>query len=155
MPGKSPFSEEWRDCLRAHYTYVVRANDTRTLDTLAAVLKQIGFREDELREMYVRATMHVDDMPEDFTPDMTVLVAMDAAVASAVAATAAAPVSTQDDAPAQELIAAAEAAALAEELPTEDVPEQIEVDETAPELLPSLEDEPKYDPEGPQQMSLF
>lgn len=72
MP-KSIFSEEWRDCLREHYKYVVRNNDKITRQTLEPVLEQMGFREDELRELQVQATMHVDDVAEDFVPELDIL----------------------------------------------------------------------------------
>ncbi|MFN8527763.1 MAG: hypothetical protein U0670_04045 [Anaerolineae bacterium] len=61
MPGKSPFEEEHRECLRAHYTHVIRENETRTERTLKGVLKELGFRDDEIAELKVRATAHVDD----------------------------------------------------------------------------------------------
>lgn len=48
---RSIFSEEWRACLRAHYTYVIRAQDALTEQTLRHVLLQTGMREDELADM--------------------------------------------------------------------------------------------------------
>lgn len=64
----SVFSEEWRRCLREHYQDVVRRNDTLTLRTLTPILYRVGFTEEELRNLYVIATMHVDTMPDDFVP---------------------------------------------------------------------------------------
>ncbi|MBK8023347.1 MAG: hypothetical protein IPK19_18425 [Chloroflexi bacterium] len=154
MPGKSPFADDWRECLRAHYQYVVRANDRRTLETLTRVLNQVGFEEDELSELYVRATMHVDDAAEDFTPDMTVVAAMVSVAASPTAPT--------------ELIAAAEAAAQVQENPPEAEAVGAEYppvdayppDEAEPSFAAAPEaavegEDPPYDPAGPQQMSLF
>ncbi len=67
------FADEWRDCLRFHYIYVLRSNDKRTLASLMTVMNEAGFREDELRELAVRATAHVDDVPADFVPDLNIL----------------------------------------------------------------------------------
>jgi hypothetical protein len=68
----SIFSQEWRDCLRAHYTYVVRMGDAGTEKTLRGVMYEAGFGEDEVKELYVLATAHVDDVGADFVPDMEV-----------------------------------------------------------------------------------
>src|SRR5690606_19075090 len=69
----SVFSEEWRACLREHYMYVIRQQDTRTERSLLTVMHETNFDDAELHELRVRATMHVDDMPADFVPDMTTL----------------------------------------------------------------------------------
>ncbi len=135
MPN-SPFGEDWRACLRAHYQYVVRANDTLTLSTLTGVLQQVGFTEDELHRLYLNATMHVDDMPDDFTPDLTVV----AAIAGAAAAPEAAPL--------PDLIAVAEAAVITAE-------ESHTAQEGVSEDAPPPPDDPPHNPDAPQQMSLF
>ncbi len=66
------FSQEWRDCLRAHYTYVVRQGDQGTEKTLHTVMVEAGFGEDEVRQLYVMATAHVDDVGTDFVPDLEI-----------------------------------------------------------------------------------
>jgi hypothetical protein len=67
---ESIFKDEWRECLRAHYMDVVRRDDQRTLKSLVRVMHDTGFSDDELAELRVRATMRVEDMPEDFVPAM-------------------------------------------------------------------------------------
>ncbi len=69
MPS-SIFAQEWRDCLRAHYTTVVRASDHVTEKTLRTVMFEAGFSEDDLRQLYIQATAHVDNVGDDFVPDM-------------------------------------------------------------------------------------
>lgn len=69
----SVFSEHWRACLREHYKSVIRANDSITLRSLVGVMHDAGFREDELRQLQVEATMHIDAVPDDFVPDLTIL----------------------------------------------------------------------------------
>ena len=64
----SVFGDEWRRCLKEHYKYVVKKQDKATESTLVPVLNRIGFRDDELRQLYVEATMR--DMPDDFVPDI-------------------------------------------------------------------------------------
>ena len=81
----SVFSDEWRDCLRAHYSYVVRTDDKSTERTLRGVMIEAGFREDEIRQLYVLATAHVDDMGVDFVPDMEIYAEEPAPVMVAVA----------------------------------------------------------------------
>ncbi|MEO8393935.1 MAG: hypothetical protein ABI700_13170 [Chloroflexota bacterium] len=73
MPNVGVFADEWRECLRAHFTTVIRMNDKITEKTLRGVMIEAGFSDAELRELTVRATMHVDDVGADFVPDMTVL----------------------------------------------------------------------------------
>ncbi len=73
MPGQSVFGDEWRECLRTHFMYVVRNNDTITERTLKGVLYEVGFTEAELNELRVLATAHVDDVGADFVPDLQTL----------------------------------------------------------------------------------
>lgn len=69
----SVFSDEWRRCLREQYKYVIRNDDRVTLPSLTHVLNQVGFTEDELTQLRVEATMRVEDNPEDFVPDLSLL----------------------------------------------------------------------------------
>ena len=136
MPSESIFSEEWRDCLRAHYTTVARANDRITEKTLRGVMFEAGFSEEELRQLYLQATAHVDDVSEDFTPDMEF-------ITEAVQVVAAAPAE------------APSAAEVAEPEIVEAVEEVIEAEaeiEQADE--PDQDEQPKDDP-GVTQLSLF
>ena len=71
---ESVFSDEWRRCLREHYKYVKRNQDTATEETLTPILEKFGFREDELRRLAIEATMRADDMPDNFVPDMEQIV---------------------------------------------------------------------------------
>jgi hypothetical protein len=64
----SIFGDEWRRCLREHYKYVVNKQDKATEATLVPILQRFGFRDDELRQLYIEATMR--DMPADFVPDI-------------------------------------------------------------------------------------
>ena len=57
MPGKSPFAEDWRECLRAHYAHVVNVGDKRTEKSLTAVLQGIGYSDKELLDWKLYATM--------------------------------------------------------------------------------------------------
>lgn len=85
----SIFSEEWRDCLRAHYSYVVRMGDQGTEKTLRGVMFEAGFGEDEVKQLYMQATAHVDDVGVDFVPNMEIFeedTAMSIAVAMPEAA---------------------------------------------------------------------
>lgn len=68
--AQSVFTEEWRRCLKEHYKTVVRNGDKLTERTLVPVLHRVGFTDDELRQLYVEATMRADDMPDDFVPEM-------------------------------------------------------------------------------------
>jgi hypothetical protein len=73
MPA-SIFADEWRECLRAHYTYVIRTDDRITERTLRGVMiHEAGFTEAELKELQVGATAHVDDAPANFVPDLDIL----------------------------------------------------------------------------------
>ena len=78
MAQKSIFFDEWRECLQAHYTTFVQQeylpNQTRKThakDALEGVLNRVGFSEDDLHTLYVRATMRAEDVPDNFVPEMT------------------------------------------------------------------------------------
>ena len=139
MPSTSIFAEEWRDCLRAHYTYVVKMNDRGTEKTLRGVMFEAGFTDAELKELTVRATMHVDDVGADFVPDMDLL------------ETAAVVVPGIAIAVPQEVI---EAAIVEESLALDEVSaasDEAEMDESE---LDDAEDEPPHNPDI-TQLSLF
>ena len=73
VDSRSVFFDEWLRSLREQYKHVVRNNDQVTLPTLTAVMQNVGFGEEELAQLRVEATMHVDDVPSDFRPDMNIL----------------------------------------------------------------------------------
>ncbi|MFQ3647199.1 MAG: hypothetical protein SNJ54_10525 [Anaerolineae bacterium] len=71
--SNSIFAAEWRRCLEAHYIDVIRRNDTITQQSVVKILHQVGFTDDDLRALYIRATMRQDALPPDFTPDPAML----------------------------------------------------------------------------------
>ncbi len=73
MDHRSVFFDEWIRSLREQYKHVVRRNDKVTLPTLTAVMQNVGFSEDELTQLRIEATMHVDDVGKDFVADINAL----------------------------------------------------------------------------------
>src|SRR6185369_10425565 len=73
MPGQDIFADDWRECLRAHYKYIIGSNDKVTEKSLNEVMAQAGFTEAELYEMRLEVTMHVDDSGADYVPDAAVV----------------------------------------------------------------------------------
>ncbi len=73
MDTQSVFHVEWLRSLREQYKHVVRNDDRVTLSSLTAVMRNVGFREDELAQLRIEATMHVDDVGEDFNADLQIL----------------------------------------------------------------------------------
>lgn len=92
----SIFNDEWRKCLQEHYQDVIRRDDKVTLPSLRHVLLRVGFTADDLKDLYMRATMHADDLPEGFMPDLS---AFDEDTAPTEAP--ALPVAQQEEAPAR------------------------------------------------------
>lgn len=137
------FADDWYDCLREHYMDVVRQQDHKTLSSLTTVMLEVGYSEADLREMQVMATAHVDDVGEDFVPDLHILeptvhagveVAEVQEVPEAVQIVEEVLEDAQDDAP----------PTYEEALQEEAVPEGEEAD-----------DMPEDDPDSPQQLTLF
>jgi hypothetical protein len=137
MAKDSIFTEEWRECLRAHYMDVIRRNDQITLKSLVRVMHDTGFNDDELAELRVRATMRADEMPDDFVPDTRVF-QVSADVIPDIAVT-------------DQTIADEE---YIEEVHAE-LPEVIEEEVVQALADDNLPQEPKEDPDAPQQLSLF
>jgi hypothetical protein len=137
MAKESIFTEEWRECLRAHYMDVIRRNDQITLKSLVRVMHDTGFNDDELAELRVRATMRADAMPDDFVPDPRIF-----QVSADVTPNTLEPDQTLAD---EEYIEQVQA-----ELP--DVIEEEVIEAASNDDLPQ---EPKEDPDAPQQLSLF
>lgn len=73
MPKPSIFGDEWRKCQREHYKHTMRTGDARRRAEIADALRSTGFGEGELADLYIAATMHVDDLPDDFVPDLDAL----------------------------------------------------------------------------------
>ncbi len=67
----SVFDDEWRKCLQAHYQNVIQRDDKVTLPSLRRVLEKVGFTSDDLKELYVQATLRADALPDGFVPDMS------------------------------------------------------------------------------------
>lgn len=134
MPGPSPFADDWRECLIAHYQHVIRNQDQVTERTLIGVLLNTGFTESELAEWKVRATLRADELPPDFVPDLDVLQAQAVETIQQQAA---------EPEPEATIF---EAVALPELAPAED--------EASPALPPD-EEPPDYRSDAPQQLSLF
>lgn len=72
MDQRSVFHDEWLRSLREQYKQVVRNDDRATLSSLTGVMHDVGFRDDELAQLRIEATMHVDKVREDFRPDMDI-----------------------------------------------------------------------------------
>lgn len=73
MDNDNIFFDDWMDCLREHYKDVLRRNDKVARPTLENVLLEIGFSEDELRALYIDATIRTEDMADNFVPDFGAL----------------------------------------------------------------------------------
>ena len=139
MSEKSIFSEDWRECLRSHYTHVVREQDVKTERTLRGVMHNVGFGDDELNQLRVLATMHVDDVGADFVPELQILEES----ADVVGATHESPL--QEDVPPEN---------------TDDVGTRYIVSEAAEATDEIVEEEPyeeppQYDESGPEQLTMF
>ncbi len=75
-PGPSIFSDEWRAQQEAHYQYVIRTGNAKRRNDIKQVMRDLGYDEQEIAQLYMQATMHVDDMPDDFVPDLETLEAL-------------------------------------------------------------------------------
>lgn len=59
--ANSPFKDEWRACLRAHYAEVVRSGDFYTEKSLRRILvKDARIPEDEVDELFITETSRTD-----------------------------------------------------------------------------------------------
>lgn len=144
------FADDWRDCLREQYKYVIQQQDRRTEATLTQMLYEVGFSEDELAALRLQATLRTEDMPEDYVPEEVqqhyagVDVTGPEEPAEEVTVLAADEVPEEED-PALE-------AATFDEMVAEDAPAEPDaLDEDVDDAPDSADDSP----DSPQQMSLF
>lgn len=70
--GGSPFGEDWRNALQAHYKDVVRQGDRITEESLAHLLYDVGYDADDLRRWKLEATMRAEDLAGDFVPSLDI-----------------------------------------------------------------------------------
>ncbi len=73
MDQRSVFFDEWLRSLREQYKHVIRSGDKITLPSLTAVMNNVGFGEDELKQLRLEATIRAEDMPADYVPDLNTL----------------------------------------------------------------------------------
>jgi hypothetical protein len=139
MSDYNPFIDEWRECLRSHYIYVIRSGDEATERTLTGVMVQAGFDEKSLIELRIRATMRVEQMDEDFVPDFALLEEQLAAQVEAQV--------TQQQIAGEPPTAAQPGVEVAEEVAQEEEP--------AEEIPPPSEEYYAPPDDTPQQLSLF
>ncbi len=150
---KSIFSDDWRDCLEAHYKDVVRRDDKLTEDTLVGVLHDVGFRDADLQQLKLEATMRAEDMQGDFVPELdvdgmdddtsTTHMGVDVPTAETPLEEVIPPHEVEPD-PDDNFLP--EDVAVVEEPEGEEAPAEAPEDDETP-------DEP--DPNAPQQMSMF
>jgi hypothetical protein len=148
MPGQDIFADDWRECLRAHYKYIIGSNDKVTEKSLNEVMAKAGFTEAELYEMRLEVTMHVDNSGADYVPDAAVVEYF--ASAEVPADAEALPVSVA------EAVVDATAEFVAVESPPVDEVAELEMDES--EISEDEADEPPPPEEPPpdlKQLSLF
>jgi hypothetical protein len=72
----SPFNEDWRDCLGAHFRYTVRNHDHATEKTVADILRETGLTDAQIGELRVTAALRTEDLPDGYLPDLDGLAAL-------------------------------------------------------------------------------
>lgn len=73
MPQPSFFAAEWRACLAEQYQQVVRGSNRAQRDDYAQTLRDAGFSESEIAQLYLDATLRQEDLPAGFVPDLALL----------------------------------------------------------------------------------
>lgn len=73
MTDRSPFDEEWRESLAEQFKHAARLEGKTRRDALRQMLHELGFSEGQLRDLYIDATMHIDDLNADFLPDLDMI----------------------------------------------------------------------------------
>lgn len=168
MENRSIFFDEWIRSLREQYKFVIRNNDQVTLPSLTKVMYNVGFSDEELSQLRVEATMHVDQVGADFVPDMNVLKS-NTAQSHAAECTCAQCIPIDEsayDADGQPLTDIDPEEATTETghvFPVASLEEETVDDPTEPaleleeEMIDDEEflDEPDDDPDQPKQMSMF
>jgi hypothetical protein len=64
MATHNPFYEQWRECLRTHYKFVLNQNDTSNEKSLETVLLQVGFTNEDIRQW--RREVRGEDIVEEW-----------------------------------------------------------------------------------------
>jgi hypothetical protein len=143
---ENPFSEDWRDCLQAHYIHVVREQDTANEGSLITVLRDTGFDDHYLWDLRTTVLESIGIEPE--LADVPVI-----------------------EEPAPEVIEVVEAVEIAQEISgvvtiVEDTSAEVVAEIVAEATAKPIEEEPpaeepkskskkKSDQAPPSQMSLF
>jgi hypothetical protein len=72
MP-RSPFTDDWHDLQTAQFAHTMRTGNATQRAAAVAVMREAGYSDDQIRGLYINATMHSDDVPPDFEPDMDII----------------------------------------------------------------------------------
>ncbi|NDJ51820.1 MAG: hypothetical protein GYB68_01895 [Chloroflexi bacterium] len=70
MTKRTFFQDERLRSLRAQFKQVARSGDDERLDGITRILASEGLSQEEIASLYIQATMHQDDLPNDFEPDL-------------------------------------------------------------------------------------
>lgn len=73
MSTPSPFSTDWHAAQAAHFMHTCRTGNAQARAAAREAMSQAGYSDDEIAKLYIAATMHQDDLPDDFTPDVAVI----------------------------------------------------------------------------------
>jgi len=73
MSSLSPFADDRRDTLIAHFKLVMHSHDPSRRQAVIDLMETEGFSKAELSSLYIEATMRMDEVPDDFVPDITMI----------------------------------------------------------------------------------
>lgn len=69
----SPFAQEWRASLEAFFAQTARTGNAQQRQDAMKLLLEAGYSEAAITDLYIRATMHADSLPDDFVPDLATI----------------------------------------------------------------------------------
>jgi len=142
MNDENLFKQDWQDCLRAHYAYVVREQDMNNERSLVTVLLQTGFDQEDIDLMRAALGWVIEPPPVEISPEP----APELQIADPVENVAEPTVSEPEPAPPSENAEPDASANVSEAAPVR------EAKKPAKPTSKKTQDNP---PEPPKQMSLF
>lgn len=69
----SIFGDQWRATQIAYFEQMMRTGNAEQRANACQIMRDSGFSDQEINDLYIQATMHLDDVPDDFVPDLEVI----------------------------------------------------------------------------------
>lgn len=67
------FADDWREQQETQFQYIARVGTPEQRISMRIIMHDLGYTDEQLDLLYLHATMHQDELPLDFVPDVNLI----------------------------------------------------------------------------------